>query len=453
MIADIQDTIVALSSASGPGGRAIIRLTGPKAFELAFGMFRLSALSTEYSVPSTEYTRSRHRLEGHLHPPDFHSSIPASLVVWPLPRTYTGQDLAEIHLLSSPPLVNLVLAGLLNAGARAAQPGEFSLRAFLAGKLDLPRAEAVLGVIEAGNRSDLKQALAQLAGGVTRPLEGLREDLLDLLAEVEAGLDFAEEDIRFVQPEELLKRLAKGMAQLTLLDKQLEKRAVSELTFRVVLVGRPNSGKSSLYNALTGGSALVSPEAGTTRDYLIRRLDMDGVAMDLIDTAGWQEGATSLEQQVQSLGRGQSERADLLLLCLEAGRKINEDEKALLEKSGESAVLAVATKCDLAEASPSLPATSAKTRVGLDALGKLLGDRVRRHSSSPLAPSLSRCRHHVTASLEHLRRAHSTVLFQEPTEVLALELRGALDELGEMVGAVYTDDLLDRIFSRFCIGK
>src|SRR5262249_39055725 len=158
--------------------------------------------------------------------------------------------LTEIHTLSSPPLVELLIAALLGAGARAARPGEFTLRAFLAGKLDLTRAEAVLGVIEAGSRAELTQAPAQLAGGSARAPQELRDDLLNLLADVEAGLDFAEEDIHFVGRTDLLTHLGKGMALVTLLGKQLDQRAVAGRPFRVVLAGRPNAGKSSLFNAL-----------------------------------------------------------------------------------------------------------------------------------------------------------------------------------------------------------
>src|SRR5262249_35573292 len=254
--------------------------------------------------------------------PDVGSPLPADLYVWPAPRTYTGQNLAELHTLSCPPLLDLLVARLLNAGARAAGPGEFTLRAFLAGKLDLTRAEAVLAVIEAGSRAELKQALAQLAGGVTRPLQELRGDLLDLLADVEAGLDFAEEDIHFISPENLLNRLAKGLAVLTVLGRQLEQRSVAGRPFRAVLAGRPNAGKSSLFNALAGGSALVSPEPGTTRDYLTRTLDLDGLKVELVDTAGWQEAADPIAEQAQALGRGQAGEADLVLLCLEAGRPV-----------------------------------------------------------------------------------------------------------------------------------
>jgi tRNA modification GTPase len=440
---DLNDTIVALSSALGPGARAVVRLSGPDAFRIASSVF----------VPAGAMAFNRRRLyPGNVRLPDVTAPLPTEMVVFPAPHSYTGQHIAEMHTIGCPPLVELLIAELLKAGARAARPGEFTLRAFLAGKLDLTRAEAVLGVIEAGTRDELKQALAQLAGGVGRPLQELRGELLDLLADLEAGLDFAEEDIHFVSTEDQLRRLGKGLALLTLLAKQLEQRALGGRAFRVVLAGRPNAGKSSLFNALTGGAALVSPEPGTTRDYLVCRLDLDGVPVELIDTAGWREAAGGIEQQAQALGHEQARDADLVLLCVEAGREPDDGERERLSEAEPPAV-GVATKCDLARPSFGEVATSAATGAGLVALRALLADRAKALARPALAPSISRCRHHVAACLERLRQAHQMVLFGEGPELVALELRGALDELGEMVGAVYTDDLLDRIFSRFCMGK
>src|SRR5438552_5530150 len=322
MLSDPQDTIVALSSAPGPGGRAIVRLSGPNALRIANATFT----SNQPLLP-----QERQCHEGSVHLPGVAAPMPAALYLWPAPRTYTGQELVELHTLSSPPLVDLLVAQLLDAGARAAQPGEFTLRAFLAGKLDLTRAEAVLGVIEAGNRQELLQALTQLAGGVERPLQVIRDDLLNLLADIEAGLDFADEDIHFVESTDLLHRLAKGLAQIELLRKQLEQRTISDRLFRIVLVGRPNAGKSSLFNALAGTpSALVSAEPGTTRDYLIRRLEHDGVRLEIIDTAGWQNAAGTIEEQAQVLSHTQAKQADLVLLCVEAGKLDEEPETRLL---------------------------------------------------------------------------------------------------------------------------
>jgi tRNA modification GTPase len=443
--ADPADTIVALSSPPGPGARAVVRISGPDAARLVGAIF---------SANTIVEPQQRRLYEGCLHVEGLGQPLPADLYVWPGPRTFTGQDHVEIHTLSCPPLLDRLVAQLLNAGARAAQPGEFTLRAFLAGKLDLPRAEAVGGVIEATSRAELTEALTQLAGGVTRPLEALREDLLNLLAEIEAGLDFAEEDIRFVGREDLLVRLSRGLAQVTLVQRQLNDRAVRGRRFQVVLAGRPNVGKSSLFNALAGdAAALVSPAPGTTRDYLVRQLELGENRVDLVDTAGWQFADGLIDRQAQQLGREQAERADLLLLCLEAGQPPSETETAMLRNPGPPAVLGVETKCDLAPASKEFLATSSQTGLGLDALRAAIAERARAHPGPALAPSLARCRHHVDACLGHLRQAHAAVLFEDPPEILALELRGALDQLGQIVGAVYTDDLLDRIFSRFCIGK
>jgi tRNA modification GTPase len=445
MLPNPEDTIVALSSAPGPGLRAIVRLSGSRALRI---------VQTIFTSPTDIALNQRRRYEGELRLPGVHSPLPADLYVGPAPRTYTGQELVEIHTISSPPLVELLIATLLNADARAANPGEFTLRAFLAGKLDLPRAEAVLGVIEATDRDQLRESLAQLAGGITRPLDGLRDDLLNLLADVEAGLDFVDEDISFVGRDDLLTRLAKGLAQLTLARKQLEGRGRSDQVFRAVLVGRPNAGKSSLYNALVGhatdAGAIVSPIPGTTRDYLVHRLDLDGVTVELVDTAGRQSARDAIDAQAQALGRDVADRADLLLVCVPVDAEPDAEEQLLLAVA--TAVL-VTTQCDRGPSAAGGLATSAVTGQGLTELRSLLAERAEAKREPPLAPSLSRCRHHVEACLEHLRKAHNIVLFDDPPEVLALELRSALEELGAIVGAVYTDDLLDRIFSRFCIGK
>jgi tRNA modification GTPase len=437
-----RDTIAALSTASGPGGRAIVRVSGPAAAD---------AIASLFAAPEPLVAGRRCLLSGHLRLPDL-APLPADVYFWAAPRSYTGQDLGEIHMLSCPPLLELLIAQLLRAGCRAARPGEFTLRAFLAGKLDLTRAEAVHAVIESGSRDELKSALKQLAGGMARPLHELRDDLLNLLADVEAGLDFADENISFVKQEDMLQRLGKALAHVTLLSKQLAQRSIADRVFRVVLTGRPNAGKSSLFNALAGADALVSPQPGTTRDYLVHRLDVGGIHVELIDTPGWQAETGTIQTQAQTLARKQAEQADLLLLCVEVGQAMAAEEETMCRRPHPPVVL-VATKCDRMTAPAEMLATSAVTGTGIESLRTLLAERAQRHKQPALAPSLSRCRHHVESCLEQLRRAHGIVLFEEPPELLALELRGALEQLGEMVGTVYTDDLLDRIFSRFCIGK
>jgi tRNA modification GTPase len=358
--------------------------------------------------------------------------------------------------------VDRLVADLLAAGARPAQPGEFTLRAFLAGKKDLPQVEAVLAVIEAGTDSDLQTALRQLAGGVTQPLAKLRDDLLNLLADVEAALDFVDEDIEFVSRPDTILRIAAGMAHLTNLRRQLDDRTLSGRTLRVALVGEPNAGKSSLFNALVGTpSALVSATAGTTRDYLTAVVDLGGVSVELIDTAGRQPAADTIEEQAQQLGREQTERADLIVRCVPVT-----DVVTPMDFGGAEVILA-RTKADLSER-PGLPRPSGLAGVnpaahevfasvvtpnGTAPLRAFLKEKAEAFARPPLAPSQARCRGHIETALAHLKLAHAHALNDDPPELLALALRAALDQIGEMTGAVYTNDLLDRIFSRFCIGK
>lgn len=433
---DLDATIVALATPPGPGLRAIIRLSGRESFRIVRAI-----------VPELELDplQTRHVVNAALTLPGISSTLPADLFLARAPKTYTGQDLVEIHTISCMPLIELAIAELLRAGARGAQPGEFTMRGFLAGKLDLTRAEAVHAVIEASGPDQLKTALLQLAGNVARPLDALRDDLLNLLADVEAGLDFSDEDLTFVEQPQLLARLAKALAQVTLVGRQVRDRGTSRSAFRVALAGPPNAGKSSLFNALVGqDAALVSAAAGTTRDYLEADIVIEGATIRLIDTAGLGEAAGEIDALAQDLGRERAAGADLVLWCDEAGRR-----DVRVESPG---VLQVATKSDLAADAERLSLSSV-TGSGLRELKALLAAGAREHAADPLAPSLSRCRHHVTACLDHLRRGHQIALEALPTELLALELRLALDELGAIVGAVYTDDLLDRVFSRFCIGK
>jgi tRNA modification GTPase len=444
MIPDPDDTIVAVSSAAGPGLRAIIRISGPRACSVAEAVFT----STHPTRKLTDSTR--HFTPGQLKLTDVHSPLPADGYFFRSPHSYTGQDLVELHTISSPPLVERLVADLLAASARPAQPGEFTLRAFLSGKKDLTRAEAVLSVIEANTEDELKQALQQLAGGLANPMDALRDDLLSLLADVEAGLDFVEEDIEFVARPDLLRRIAAGLATLQTLSRQLDERTISGRAVRVVLVGEPNAGKSSLFNILAGTgtstAAIVSPIPGTTRDYLLKRLDLGGVPVELIDTAGWQQSTDTIEAQAQQLAGEQTRDADIVLWCVPNG-EVNFERT---RPSGN--VVLVRTKADIANCSGDW-STSIFDPDSIEAFRAKLTELVQSLARSSLAPSQSRCRHHVESAIDSLQRAHSHVSHSDPQELLALELRKALDQLGEMVGAVYTNDLLDRIFSRFCIGK
>ena len=259
----LDDTIAAVATAPGGGGagdRAHQRGGDGCGRRAGVPAARRRALS-----PARSARRIAGSAESTLAGSGAARSLPCDLYLWPTRRSFTRQPVAELHTLGSPPLLEALLRAACAAGARLAAPGEFTLRAFLAGRIDLVQAEAVLGVIDARDRRQLDVALAQMAGGLTRPLQNLRGDLLDLLADLEAGLDFAEEDIHFITPDDLQWRLAAAADQVARLIEQLRGRDQSAVEPRVVLVGWPNSGKSSLFNALCeGAGALVSAEPGTT---------------------------------------------------------------------------------------------------------------------------------------------------------------------------------------------
>jgi tRNA modification GTPase len=389
------------------------------------------------------------------------------LFVWPGERSYTRQPSAEFHTLGSPPVVSAVLGQLCRRGARPARPGEFTLRAFLAGRIDLVQAEAVLGVVEARDGRELGGALEQLAGGLSRPLNWLREQLLGLLAELEAGLDFADEHIEFISPEEVRARLdegrrvvAGGLAQISSRDRR------SELQ-RVVITGPPNVGKSLLFNALVerygaaaGESAIVSATPGSTRDYLKTPLELSGVACELVDAAGQIEAATAeVDLVTQQMAAAQRARSNLELRCVEAPSATAETiAQAHREIQGDGFV--VVTKVDLAEprhvAAGAVPCSSATGR-GIDQLAAVVRRKLEaacqeRAGAGYAAATASRC----LASLEEADRAlraASELAGMAGDELVAAEVRVALAALGNVVGHVAADDVLDRIFSQFCIGK
>ncbi len=452
----IDDTIAAIASAPGGAARGIVRLSGPDVLSIVETCFRANSEHDLRKIKgATALTGSIWLTSSAL------TLTSADLYVWPNHRSYTRQRVAEFHTLGSPPLLSAVLKTVCSAGARLAEPGEFTLRAFLAGRLDLTQAEAVLGIIDARGQPAFHAALSQLAGGLTTPLKSLRDSLLDLLAQLEAGLDFSEEDIQFITPEQIqtdLDQAARAVAQLI---SQLAARQHHEARPRVALVGWPNVGKSSLFNVLSqNGTALVSNEPGTTRDYLISSLDFGGIGCQLIDTAGAEPDnrGEDIGGIAQQLVASQTQLCDIRLLCLDATRPMNDWERHELQANHRADQLVVITKCDgprrLEPACDAIE-TSALVGLGLDRLRHALHQAVMRVQRSETAAGLTgeRCGESLREAGETLERAQRLNRARAGEELVAAELRVALAELGKVAGTVYTDDILDRLFSRFCIGK
>ncbi len=468
----LDDTIGALASAAGPAARGIVRISGPRALECLNGWFEAT------DVPRWQSPSAAGRHAGAVRLGGLRSPLDVTVYAWPNGRSYTGQPLVEIHAPGSPPLLDAILGRAFDAGVRPAHPGEFTLRAFLAGRLDLLQAEAVLGVIDAAGADALTVALRQLAGGISGRMTEVRSDLIDLLADLEAGLDFVEDGIEFVSRDDLAARIGRARSTIDDLLMQCQSRAQSQGKRRVVLAGLPNAGKSTLFNALLSrDAALVSAVAGTTRDYLSGSVDWSGVAVELIDTPGWEfceatnqeksdpnDHAIDLPRSAQQLGAEQREQADLVLWCsaADAGPEQQTEGRELPGRANPSGrpLMLVITKADLAPSTDrhtadNFLAVSAKTGAGLDELvargARLLSENA--DGAEVIGTTAARCRESLAACRDALARATAAATSHAGDEILALELRDALEHLGRVLGTVYTDDILDRIFSRFCIGK
>lgn len=448
----LDDTIAALASAPGPAARGVIRISGPAAKVVLCARFSPFDADRWHTMRGAWTHRGTWSLAGLSLP------LPLDVLLWPSRKSYTGESMAELHTFGSPPLLDALLRDLHACGARPARAGEFTLRAFLAGRIDLTQAEAVLGVIDAEGPAELRRALEQLAGGLAGRIGDVRRDLLDLLAELEAGLDFAEEGIEFVSRSEIMQRIADAARAIGALRTETGAGLRSSARRRVVLAGPPNAGKSTLFNALAARPlALVSPHAGTTRDYLRAELDWNGVAVELIDTPGEEPGTEAVLREAHVLREAQLASADLIVWCAARDRAPITAEAAppALKANGR---LFVETKADLGggDAREGYLAVSAVTGDGLAVLKRSIAERLATSSAAD-APVLGmtavRCQESLAGAIGALSRAAAAATDCAGEELIASDLHEALDELGRVTGAVYTDDILDRIFSKFCIGK
>lgn len=451
MSLQLDDTIAAIAAPAGVGLRSIIRVSGPQSLPL------VSAMLTS---PLQSQIRGAWHQPVKIALPGTDIPLTGSALCWPTARSFTGQPTVELHLPASLPLLNDVLRQLYAQGARPAEPGEFTLRAFLSGRVDLLQAEAVLGVIDASQPEELRTALSQLAGGISHPIADIHETLLLQLADLEAGLDFAEEDIDFVSREECAARWQAAIAVLDGLLHDAQRRMSTTGLPRVVLAGLPNAGKSTLFNSLSAaGRALVSPIPGTTRDYLTVVIDDGSFRWELVDTAGVEAARDEIEQAAADLRETQFTRANLILWCSDASasrEQQTEDDAAFDRAAHEySHVLRLFTKADLHAAPfPSLT-ISASTGQGLAEFKQQLRDRLSTDfaPSEIIASTAARCSDSLQQARDGLQHCQQQLAMGSGDELLAFELRHVIDHLGRIVGRIHTDDILDRIFSRFCIGK
>ena len=454
------DTIAAISTPPGRGGIGIVRLSGPEAASIAAQLVRLrqpleharARLADVLDVPAggVEHGES--------------GRIDEALMTWfAAPNSYTAEDVVEIAAHGSPVVLELLLRRALDLGARLAEPGEFTQRAFLAGKIDLTQAEAVRDLIEAQTLTQARQAASQMGGALSRRVQPVKQDLVELIALLEAGIDFAEDDIDVAPATEIARRIGELMPSLNALSASFARGRIVHDGLTLAIVGRPNAGKSSLFNRLVERErAIVTATPGTTRDTVTERISLDGIPLELVDTAGLRESLEEAEQLGIARSREALADAALVLVVLDATEPLNEEEHRLLEAvQGRPAIVAV-NKCDLANTGEAaenvggVPAlrTSALTGDGIPALReRILALATGGAASEP--GMLTSLRHHqsIATALTALSDAEKANANAIPHEMILLDLYRALWALDSLTGQTTSDDILDLIFSTFCIGK
>ena len=450
------DTIAAISTPPGRGGIGIVRLSGPWATEIAAQLVSLRQ----------PLEHGRARLADVLEGGEGSGStrIDEALVTWfAAPNSYTAQDVVEIAAHGSPVVLGLLLGRALELGARLAEPGEFTERAFLAGKLDLTQAEAVRDLIEAQTLTQARQAASQMGGALSRRVGPIKQDLVELIALLEAGIDFAEDDVDIAPEGEIARRIGELTPPLRALEASFARGRIVHDGLTLAIVGRPNAGKSSLFNRLVERErAIVTATPGTTRDLVTERISLDGIPLELVDTAGLREGREEAEQMGIARSREALADAALVLVVLDATQPLNDEEHRLLAAvEGRPALIAV-NKCDLAETGDAaeevggVPAqrTSALTGEGIAQLReRILALATGGAASEP--GMLTSLRHHraIATTLAALGDAEAANAGGIPHEMILLDLYRGLWALDSLTGQTTSDDILNLIFSTFCIGK
>ncbi|MDR3725429.1 MAG: tRNA uridine-5-carboxymethylaminomethyl(34) synthesis GTPase MnmE [Terracidiphilus sp.] len=451
------DTIAAISTPPGRGGIGIVRLSGPESASIAVQLVRLRH--------PLEHARTRFAdvLDSEDSGVDA-SRIDEALVTWfAAPHSYTAEDLVEIAAHGSPVVLELLLRRALDLGARLAEPGEFTQRAFLAGRLDLTQAEAVRDLIDAQTLTQARVAASQMGGALSRRVGPVKQSLVELIARLEAGIDFAEDDVDVTPQADIARFIGELTPPLTALEASFARGRIVHDGLTLAIVGRPNAGKSSLFNCLVERErAIVTATPGTTRDTVSERISLDGIPLELVDTAGLREGREEAEQLGIARSREALADAALVLVVLDATQPLNEEEHRLLEAvEGRPALVAV-NKSDLAAADPlahqiaGIPAlpTSALTGEGIPALReRILALATGGASAEPGMLTSLRHQKAVATTLEALADAAQANANSIPHEMILLDLYRALWALDSLTGQTTSDDILNLIFSTFCIGK
>ncbi len=452
----LDDTIAAIATPLGQGGIGIVRVSGPEAVPIGRRLFHPARGARHWPKPYRLYY-------GHIRDPQTGRVVDEVLLSFmKAPRSYTRQDVLEINAHGGPVALREILRLCLEAGARPAREGEFTLRAFLNGRLDLAQAEAVLDIVRAKTEAALRVAVGQLSGRLSQAVRAVRQGLLGALAYLQAAIDFPEDDI---PPQDISPSLAEAEDRLQALLAEAGRGIIYRQGVRTAIVGRPNVGKSSLLNAfLRQDRAIVTPIPGTTRDTIEETADLQGIPLVLVDTAGLTEAEDLVERLGVERSRRAIEQADLVLLVVDGSVPLTEEDRQVAALVGARPAVVVVNKCDLPRATaaeeilPEVPhiAISALTGEGLPALEALLVDVILSGQVAIAdAPRASNPRHRdlLQRALQHVREARQALREGLPDDFVSIDLTEAVEALGEITGETATEDLLETIFSQFCIGK
>jgi tRNA modification GTPase len=456
LTSSINDTIVAISTPPGRGGIGIVRLSGPDARAIAEPM-----LDLRHPVAA-----GRARFGAVLDSASGEVLDEAIVTFFAAPNSYTAEDVVEIASHGSPVLLEYLLHRAMERGARLAAPGEFTQRAFLAGRLDLIQAEAIHDLIEASTLHQARVAAQQLRGSLSRQIAPIKSNLIDLIATLEAGIDFAEDDIDVIKTSEILRRIDDVCEPLSALERSFAYGRIVREGFRLAIVGRPNAGKSSIFNRLVERDrAIVTATPGTTRDLVTERIAIQGVPVELIDTAGLRDTADEVESIGIAKSREAMADADVVLLVLNATDPLHFEDESAVESTVGRPLLVVVNKCDLLpDSSPQKSEsvirhktirTSALTGEGIHELREAILAAMTASGTGAEAAVVTNLRQQqaITASVAALQRAKEAATTKIPHEMLLLDLHEALRALDTLTGATTADDILNYIFSQFCIGK
>ena len=454
------DTIAAIATPLGTGGIGIIRISGPRSLEIATRLFR-----THQAVSPL---KSHHLYHGVIVDPEEGHTIDEVLLSYMAkPRSYTREDVVEVNCHGGLVPLKEILSLMLKGGARLAEPGEFTRRAFLNGRLDLAQAEAVIDLIESKSSLAVRNASSQLQGVLSQEIGTLKEGLMEILSLLEASIDFPEEELESFSPQQLIPGIDGLISRIEkLVDTYAEGRLFKE-GVSAVLAGKPNVGKSSLFNALLGEErTIVTALPGTTRDFVEEVITLSGIPLKITDTAGLRDSSDSIEEEGVRRTRNKMDQADLIVLVIDGSVESDNLEIPPVLSNGRKVVVAC-NKADLPQrvslermkvlfpASP-VVATSALYKRGLGELKSALASLlISNPHAQPTSVVLSNLRHKqsLEKTADCLKQARKGLEGETPPEFISTDIQSALHHLGEITGQTSTEELLDRIFSRFCIGK